>query len=256
MKPTNLVILLGSAILGGLYLTNKKAKDKAKADADALILASALTTAQPPTTSALDSTIKDKQAILTSEEATIFATRTIAEVSSLMLKYPLMAKEEFIADRTKDMSSKVGFVDAIAQTQRLEILRQQTLNETLRAEKDYQTMLAVRNTWKSQFSTVYKDLKNYFSTLTKEQADSVIKFLPKMTLMFFVDDHDPRLKDFWSEKEQMDLIDSNLDTESLTQKAFPEYLRLIQSMWDSNKSAMWSGGGQGFATAVLMAEKR
>ena len=47
-----------------------------------------------------------------------------------------------------------------------------------------------------------------------------------------------------------------LDTESLTQKAFPEYLRLIQSMWDSNKSAMWSGGGQGFATAVLMPEKQ
>lgn len=251
MKPTNILIIAGAFILGGLYLTNKKSKDKAKADADAEILALALANAQPPTTIALDSTIKDKQSILTSEEATIFATRTIAEVSSLLLKYPLIAKEEFIAYRTKDMSSKVGFDDSINQTIRLEILKQQTLNETLRAEKDYQTMLAVRNTWKSQFSTVYKDLKNYFSTLTKEQADSVIKFLPKMTLMFFVDERDPRLKDFWSEKEQMDLIDSNLDTESLTQKAFPEYLRLVQSMWDSNKSAIYSEG-VGVATAVIM----
>jgi hypothetical protein len=46
MKPTNLLIIGGAVVLGGLYLTNKSKKDKAEADARALAEANALAEAE------------------------------------------------------------------------------------------------------------------------------------------------------------------------------------------------------------------
>ena len=47
MKTKNLILIGGAVVLIGLYLTNKRTKDKAKADADAQVLAEALKNAQP-----------------------------------------------------------------------------------------------------------------------------------------------------------------------------------------------------------------
>ena len=46
MKTTNLIIIGGAVVLGGLYLTNKSKKDKAEADARALAEANALAEAE------------------------------------------------------------------------------------------------------------------------------------------------------------------------------------------------------------------
>lgn len=42
MKKANLILIGGAVVLVGLYLINKKTKDKAKADAEAQVLAEAL----------------------------------------------------------------------------------------------------------------------------------------------------------------------------------------------------------------------
>jgi len=107
MKPTNLVILLGSAILGGLYLTNKKAKDKAKADADALMLASALATAQPPATNVLINTapvlpaepVEDLTGRYSTAEATKKALTVVTKWISLLDAIP----KEFLTQENKNI---------------------------------------------------------------------------------------------------------------------------------------------------------
>ena len=230
MNTKNLILIGGAVVLVGLYLTDKKTKDKAKADADAKVLAEALAKAKLQVNSNTNTIKKNSQEILTPEEATVYATKTIAEVNSLLLKYPLVKNEKF--------TSKINFESGFSAIKTIQIAKQQELNEQIRAEKDYNTYSDVRNTWKMQFSTVYKDLKNYFSTLSKEKADSIIKFLPKLTLMLFVDDQDPRIKDLFSQQEMIDVIDSNIDTESLTEKALPEYSMLIRRMWSANKNLM------------------
>ena len=107
MKPTNLVILLGSAILGGLYLTNKKAKDKAKADADALMLASALATAQPPATNVLMNSapvlpaqpVEDLTGRYSTTEATKKALTVVTKWISLLDAIP----KEFLTQENKNI---------------------------------------------------------------------------------------------------------------------------------------------------------
>jgi len=107
MKPTNLVIILGSAILGGLYLTNKKAKDKAKADADALMLASALATAQPPATNVLINTapvlpaepVEDLTGRYSTAEATKKALTVVTKWISLLDAIP----KEFLTQENKNI---------------------------------------------------------------------------------------------------------------------------------------------------------
>ena len=107
MKPTNLVILLGSAILGGLYLTNKKAKDKAKADADALMLASAFATAQPPATNVLINTapvlpaepVEDLTGRYSTTEATKKALTVVTKWISLLDAIP----KEFLTQENKNI---------------------------------------------------------------------------------------------------------------------------------------------------------
>jgi hypothetical protein len=50
MNTKKLILIGGIVVLGGLYFADKKTKDKAKADADAQVLAEALKNAQPKVT--------------------------------------------------------------------------------------------------------------------------------------------------------------------------------------------------------------
>jgi hypothetical protein len=83
--------------------------------------------------------------------------------------------------------------------------------------------------FKSDFSTVYSDLKNYYSTLTKEQADFIIKYLPKMIIKAFMGDNDPRVRasDFYSQEEIIDFIDNSFvkDEDRLLGSALGNFLR-------------------------------
>ena len=56
--------------------------------------------------------------------------------------------------------------------------------------------------WKSNFATLYSDLKDYFSTLSKEQAEVIIKYLPKAIVQSLMGDNDPRVRanDFYSQE--------------------------------------------------------
>ena len=104
MKPTNLVIILGSAILGGLYLTNKKAKDKAKADADANILALALANAQPPATSVLTNTAPAQPVEdLTGRYSTTEATKKALEVVTKWITLLGAIPKEFLTQENKNI---------------------------------------------------------------------------------------------------------------------------------------------------------
>ena len=86
MKPTNLLIIGGAVVLGGLYLSNKGKKAKEDANLQALTDAQALALANAQTQI---TTPESTQGLLTSKEATIYATKTIGQVNSLLVKYPL-----------------------------------------------------------------------------------------------------------------------------------------------------------------------
>jgi hypothetical protein len=61
MKTANLLLIGGAVVLGGIYLTNKKTKDEAKADAEAKVLALALENAKPQENSDSSSIVPNLQ---------------------------------------------------------------------------------------------------------------------------------------------------------------------------------------------------
>lgn len=244
------LLIIGGVVLGGIYLLDKNKKDKENAQA----LALANSQAQPQLQLEVETkptipTVNSK-ALLTPKEATVYATRTIADVNALIVKYPALKKDEFLKNynsvyKTNLFLENNGNITApkISQEEidaQLMSNIQQTDSATYSGGSKWGGLvsqaraleLAVTNSefrvsdanrvfndtqmgytrWKSDFSTVYSDLKNYFSTLTKEQADLLIKYLPKMIIQALMGDNDPRARanDFYSQEEIIDMVDNNL----------------------------------------------
>jgi hypothetical protein len=86
--------------------------------------------------------------------------------------------------------------------------------------------------WKSDFSTVYSNLKDYYSTLTKQQADVIIKYLPKMIVQSLMGDNDPRAKnpDFYTQEEIMDMVDNKIDQEQTLQSALGGFFMNLRQL--------------------------
>jgi hypothetical protein len=218
------LLIIGGVVLGGIYLLDKNKKDKE--NAQALALANAQTQPQlEADTKPTNSNINSK-ALLTPKEATVYATRTIADVNALIVKYPALKKDEFLKNynsvyKTNLFLENNGNITApkISQEEidaQLKSNIQQTDSATYSGGIKWGGLLsqarvlelAVSNSefrvsdanrvfndtqmgytrWKSDFPTVYSDLKNYFSTLTKEQADLLIKYLPKMIIQALMGD--------------------------------------------------------------------
>lgn len=255
MKTTNLLIIGGAVVLGGLYLANKN--KKSKADAQAVIDTQAQ--AQLPATDNSTSTV-NTQALLTAQEATVFATKTIADVNSLLVKYPPLKKDEFLVNyntvngtnlildsngltsiavtspipptiptpvtTTLPPNTSGGFFSwgDLTQTIKPNLLVQN--KAVIDADRLFNNMQTVYNHWKSDFSTVYSNLKDYFATLTKEQADVIIKYLPKMIVRTFMGDNDPRAiaNDFYTQEEIMGAVDNKLNEEDILNKALGGFI--------------------------------
>jgi hypothetical protein len=88
MKPTNLLIIGGAVVLGGLYLSNKGKKEKALNDARLLALANAQT---PPAT---NSSLVQESNLYTSSEATKKALEVVTKWVSLLDAIPKEALTE------------------------------------------------------------------------------------------------------------------------------------------------------------------
>ena len=241
------LLIVGGVVLGGFYLLNKNKKDKENAQ----ILVLQNTEPQTPPAQNVNS-----QAILTPKEATVYATKTIAEVNSLMVKYPPLTMNQFIDNYNKvyntnltvggdailgfkfyapktEMNSVVqnanassgarfnwgALVSAIQPNQPIQTNNPYGIVEIQKSEfmasdaqRQFDATKKAYALWKSDFATVYSDLKNYFSTLTKEQADLTTKYLPKMIIQALMGDNDPsaRANDFYSQEEIIDMVDNNL----------------------------------------------
>jgi outer membrane murein-binding lipoprotein Lpp len=255
MKPTNLLIIGGAVVLGGLYLSNKSKKDKANAQAliDSQNQALASSIAQSQTNTPATQSVST-QALLTPKEATVYATKTIADVNSLLVKFPAVKKDEFIKNYNKAYGSNLflensGNITAptpttaqinaeksgtlqLNQNMALEMAKQLVQSRVSDANRVFNTMQMVYTHWKSDFSTVYSNLKDYFTTLTKEQADVIIKYLPKVIVQSLMGDNDPRVKvnDFYSQEEIMGMVDNKIDQEQTLQSALGGFFMNIRQL--------------------------
>lgn len=253
MKTSNLLIVGGVVLVGG-YLFLKKKKPKKDTQESAIAYSQAVLNA-PVEDSSVIKTI-DKQALLTSQEATVFATKTIAEVNSLMVKYPPLTMQQFVdnynssykTDLIIDAEGKIvsptsantsppiqgsGLTsiagDLIRNLENQAYMIKEINGRASDANRQFKGQQMIYTRWKSDFATVYGDLKNYYSTLTKEQADFIIKYLPKMIIQAFMGDNDPRARanDFYSQEEIIDMVDNSIvkDTERLVDSALNNFVR-------------------------------
>jgi hypothetical protein len=253
MKTSNLLIVSGLALVGGYFFFRKK---KDKTDTQLLVLQN--TQPQTATLSQLEVESKpNKQAIITPQEATVYATKTIAEVNSLMVKYPPLTMQQVVdnynsiykTDLIIDTEGKIvspknnnqttavsgigggltssvsGFGSILAQ---ISMIKESDYRAS-DANRQFKGQQMIYTRFKSDFSTVYSDLKNYYSTLTKEQADFIIKYLPKMIIQAFMGDNDPRARanDFYTQEEIIDMVDNSFvkDTEELLASALGNFIR-------------------------------
>jgi hypothetical protein len=241
------LLIIGGVALGGFYLLNKNKKDKENAQ----ILVLQNNQPQTATLSQLEVESKpNKQAIITPQEATVYATKTIAEVNSLMVKYPPLTKQQFVdnynsafkSDLIIDTDGKIVAPTSVNPPPPNQGNGLASIAGNLVRNLEYQAYLIkeidgrasnvnnafkgqqmIYTRWKSDFATVYSDLKNYYSTLTKEQADFIIKYLPKMIIRAFMGDNDPRARanDFYSQEEIIDMVDNSFvkNTDTLLESA-------------------------------------
>ena len=252
MKSTNLLIIGGAVVLGGLYLTNKN--KKSKADTQALIDAQAEALANSQLQSKPDSVVSsvNNQSLLTPKEATIYATNTIASVNSLIEKYPIISKAEFLSQYNKrhksnliiDKDGNIIENPSNPNTQSAVVGMFLFKNNEIDANKEYKYLELIYNHWKLDFSTIYSNLKDYFSTLTKENADIIVKYLPKFIIQTFMGDNDPRasVNDFYSQKEIMDMVDNKLNQESILKSALDKFFSNMRNL-----------GGYGYQTPTTQA---
>jgi outer membrane murein-binding lipoprotein Lpp len=267
MKSTNLLIIGSAVVLGGLYLSNKSKKDKADAQAQAL----ANNATQNNSTTSTSSTD-----LLTQKEATVYATKTIADVNSILVKFPAIKKDEFIKNYNSAYGTKLfiennGSINSpeptqkdvkmpittpiventqsgsgmnwngiltdlapslINQSRNLELAKSMVANRVSDANRVFNATQMGYTQWKSDFSTVYSNLKDYYSTLTKQQADVIIKYLPKMIVQSLMGDNDPRAKnpDFYTQEEIMDMVDNKINQEQTLQSALGGFITNIRRM--------------------------
>jgi len=277
MKSTNLLIIGGAVVLGGLYLSNKSKKDKANAQAliDSQNQALASSNAQSQTNTTATQSV-NTEPLLTAQEATVYATKTIAEVNSLLVKFPAVKKDEFIKNYNsaygtnlfienngsinspepeqaeldsqtttpivKDMPSGGGMnwsaiVSNLApslteKARNLELVKAMVANRVSDANTVFNAMQMGYTHWKSDFSIVYSNLKDYFTTLTKEQAEVIIKYLPKMIVQSLMGDNDPRVKanDFYSQEEIMGMVDNKFNLDDIINKALGGFFMNIRQL--------------------------
>lgn len=235
------LLIVGGVVLGGFYLLNKNKKDKE--NAQILVLQNA----QPQSAILSQLEVESKpngKEIVTSKEATVYATKTIAEVNSLMVKYPPLTMNQFIDNYNNVYNTNLtvggdailgfkfytqkqpqavsapnsipskwgGIISNLQDVRALEIEKTNLEFRASDAQRQFDATKKAYALWKSDFPIVYSDLKNYFSTLTKEQADLIIKYLPKMIIQALMGDNDPRARanDFYSQEEIIDMVDNNL----------------------------------------------
>ena len=181
------LLILGGVALGGFLLYNKSKKDRE--NSQVFVLQNSQT--QPRMLSQLDSEIKpnDKE-LLTPKEATVYATKTIADVNSLIVKYPPLTMNQFIDNYNKVYNTNLtvggdatlgfkfyapksatntiqntgkGLVSAIKDSiYQITEIRESEI-KVQNADKVFNDMQRGYSRWKSEFATVYSDLKNYFS---------------------------------------------------------------------------------------------
>jgi hypothetical protein len=299
------LLIVGGVVLGGFYLLNKNKKDKENAQ----ILVLQNTQPQSAILSQLEVESKPNgKAIVTSKEATVYATKTIAEVNSLMVKYPPLTMNQFIDNYNKvyntnltvggdailgfkfyapktEMNSVVqnanassgarfnwgALVSAIQPNQPIQtnnpygiVEIQQSEIRVSDANRQFEATKMAYTRWKSDFATVYSDLKNYFSTLTKEQADITVKYLPKLIIQALMGDNDPRARanDFYSQEEIIDMIDNSgiKDSEMLLTSALGNFFRNYKMSigeYSGIKTAMPTTKitGTGLEMSNILAEK-
>ena len=232
MKTTNLLLIGGAVVLGGLYLYNKSKKDNA--EGDVIDFGNGQLEDFPAQNLNLQK--------LPAKEATVYALKTIADVNSLLVQFPPLKKDEFLKNynnsyRTKLFLDNSGNITApktttailVNETRDIEILKDDVYLVS-DANRVFNGMQMGYTRWKSDFGTVYSDLKDYFSTLSKEQAEVIIKYLPKAIVQSLMGDNDPRVRanDFYSQEEIIDIIDNKLSFDTILGKALPNYSRLLK----------------------------
>jgi len=256
MKTSNLLIVGGLVLAGGFLFLRKK---KPKTDTQELFKDNLIP--NEPVEDISVNKISEKQALITPKEATVYATKTIAEVNSLMVKYPPLTAQQFLDNYNQTYGTNlimsgdaiVGFSfvapnqpqvpsTSISTSSRFGNVLNQVIalqNQGIRTINEEVYMASMANSrfkgqqmtytrWKSDFATVYSDLKNYYSTLTKEEADIKLKFLPKLIIKSLMGDNDPRVRaDFYSQEEIIDLIDNSgiKDTDKLLESALGNFFR-------------------------------
>ena len=268
MKTTNLLIIGGAFVLGGIYLYQKNKNTQALLDASA----SANTQTQPTAPTNITSTISTEP-LLTDTEATVYATNVIAGVNSLLIKYPLLSKKDFVTnynvvnntnftiDNNGDFISNTSsaiVTDGTSVTINpfttnavvlgSDLVNNTRINQLNVAVEQFQRQLinnaynkkqSSYDNWKMHFSIIYSDLKNYFSTLTKERADIEVKYLSRVIFMIILGYEDSRIttNNLFTQQEQMDMVDNKIDTsEDIISKIFVNFSEFLKSVIENQNT--------------------
>jgi hypothetical protein len=242
MEAKNLLIIGGVVVLAGYYLIDKNKKAKSKANELQMLLASqaqANTVAPTPLVTSN---------LLTDAEAKVFATRTIAQVNSILTKYPALTKQEFLVgynaiyktDLFVDGNGEIAFPKipntVNSNPREITLLYSMAEHKVNDAKRQFNGQQIMFSHWKTDFGTVYKNLKDYYATLTKEKANRVIRFLPKMIVYSMLGDQDPRTRanNFFSEQETIDMVDSKIDFEKEIKNALGEFFENVRKFSGGN----------------------
>jgi phosphopantetheinyl transferase (holo-ACP synthase) len=203
MKPTNLLIIGGAVVLGGIYLVNNsnENKEKAKALAEAQALEEAKVKEQQDADKVLeDARIKKEKEEQAREELAKRYSVTEAGVKAL----DTITKTNTIFTDNPVPTSTAGFQGITNKVQ-----------------------LRMRDVWKKNYPLIYKDIKDYYFSIYKENVNKLLDILPKMIVAKSIGNFGDKSKNIFTSQDEIYLIDNNLNREDILKNALKENYNLL-----------------------------
>jgi len=209
MKPTNLLIIGGAVVLGGIYLVNNSNENKEKAKA--LAEAQALEEAKVKEQQDADKVLEDARIKKQKEE---------------------QARQE-LAKRYSVTEAGVKALDTITKTNTLFtanplasnplILQSLLLNSYFKNQDELKT----RDVWTKNYSSIYKDIKDYYFSIYKDEVTKLQDILPKLIVAKSMGNFGDKSKKILTSEDEIFLIDNNLNREDVLKNALKQNYNLL-----------------------------
>jgi outer membrane murein-binding lipoprotein Lpp len=240
MKSTNLLIIGGAVALGGLYLSNKSKKAKAEANAQAELNAKvesdkakaefAKAQANLAKTQAERDKVLADAKIYNDAQDKIRADKALAD----KIKEDEKRKQEALLEASKHYTSVeagVKAIDSITKANSLfdanpvTVLKDPFLTPSTLSLSNInlfyknQDELKTRQLWKANYSSIYKDIKEYYTVLYKVDVDKISDILPRLIVAKAMDNFGQKGSKIFTPEDEIFMVDNNLDKEEILKNA-------------------------------------